>query len=256
MTSYRFNEAANAVYEFFWNDFCDWYIEASKLSLYSEDDAEKNRSVTILMAILEEAMRLAHPFLSFITEEIYQKLPGSRGDVITAPYPVHRAERVDEETAAQFSALQNLIRFTRTVRSEFTVPPEKKVDVHVSCETGYFAAGFFADHAELIRKLTGAGELVFSDARPSGGGNIPVAGVGFEVFVDLRGAIDVEKEIAKLDKELGKQESLKSSTEKKLANARFLENAPADVVEKEHSKLKEFTDRAEKIVGYLSDLKG
>ncbi len=256
MESYRFNDAANAVYEFFWSDFCDWYIEASKLSLYSDDDDEKNRAVTLLMQVLEESMRLAHPFLSFITEEIYQKLPGTKGDVITAAYPVWRESRRDEKTARCFSALQELIRFTRTVRSEFTVSPEKKVDVHVRTDKDFFATDFFTQHEELVRRLTGAGELVFSDARPKSGGTIPAAGVGFEVFVDLRGAIDVEKELGKLEKELAKLEGLESSTQKKLANEKFLANAPADVVEKERMKLQEFSDRTKKIRSYLHDLRG
>jgi valyl-tRNA synthetase len=254
MGQYRFNEAANAIYEFFWNDFCDWYIEASKLSLYSDDDAEKDRSLTLLIAVLEESMRLAHPFLSFITEEIYEKLPGTSGQVITAAYPEERQDRRDEATAASFSALQELIRCTRTVRSEFTIPPEKKVDVHVRTDEGFFATAFFGDHAELIQKLTGAQKLVFSDMRPEGAGNIPVAGVGFEVFVDLRDVIDLEKELAKLKKELGKLKALKDGTEKKLSNRNFLDNAPDEVVAKEKDKLKEFTDRSAKIASYLKDL--
>lgn len=91
--SYRFNDAAQAVYEFFWNDLCDWYLEASKLDLYSRDHERANRAITLLIDVLEESMRLLHPFLSFITEEIYQKLPGTEGAVINAPYPKEVEER-------------------------------------------------------------------------------------------------------------------------------------------------------------------
>lgn len=254
MERYRFNDAASAVYEFFWNDFCDWYIEASKISLYSEDENEKNRAVSLLMAVLEEALRLAHPFLSFITEEIYQKLPGVSGDIISASYPSFSEERNDKEIEDKFSALQELVRSVRTVRSEFTVPPEKKVDVYVRFDENFFAEAFFTEHSELISRFTSADTLSFSAERPESSGMIPVACLGFEVFVDLRGVIDLEKETAKLKKELKKLEGLKTGTAKKLQNEKFLANAPEAVVQKEREKLEEFRDRAEKVGTYLKDL--
>ncbi len=255
MANYRFNDAAGAIYEFIWNDYCDWYIEASKLGLYSDDESEKDRTITLLLILLEEALRLAHPFLSFITEEIYQKLPGVTGNIITAAYPEYREERDFCEDAASFEALQNLIRAVRTIRSEFTVPPEKKVDIFVRADAGYKGSTFFQDHSVLISRLTGAGELHFTDKRPEGEGLIPVAEVGFEVFVDLRGAIDLDKEREKLKKEQAKLAGLKKATEGKLNNERFLSNAPDDVVEKEKSKLEEFSQRLEKVDAYLQMLR-
>lgn len=255
MDNYRFNDAAGAVYEFIWNDYCDWYIEASKLGLYSNDDAEKDRTITLLLAVLEEALRLAHPFLSFITEEIYQKLPGVSGNIISASYPEFREELHAPADAEHFEALQNLIRGARTVRSEFTVPPEKKVDLFVRTDAGYGGRSFFQDHAVLISRLTGAEELVFVDERPQGEGLIPVAELGFELFVDLRGAIDIAREGEKLKKEAEKLRGLKKATEGKLKNERFLANAPADVVEKEKGKLEEFSQRLEKVDSYIRMLR-
>ena len=108
LEGYRFNEAAQGVYEFFWNDFCDWYIEASKLSLYADDEAERDRAASILAAMLEESLRLLHPFVSFVSEEIYQKLPDSlprkRPALISAPYPEFRDDRRDDTVHAHFSS--------------------------------------------------------------------------------------------------------------------------------------------------------
>ena len=123
---YRFNDFAQAGYDFFWNDFCDWYIEASKLSLYSKDEKEKDRAISLLVIILEKALRLLHPCLSFITEEIYRKLPQTEGPLITAEFP-ETDERMDfPETAASFVLLQDMIRGVRTLRSEFNHSPREK----------------------------------------------------------------------------------------------------------------------------------
>ena len=142
LEGYRFNEAAQAVYEFFWNDFCDWYIEASKLSLYSGDPAEKDRAMSLLLAVLEESLRLLHPFLPFITEEIWQKLPrtadvpGPVHSIVRAPYPCPPPGGGTRRRTARFSLLQELVRGVRTLRSEFTIPQDKKVRVAVKVEAG------------------------------------------------------------------------------------------------------------------------
>jgi len=143
LEGYRFNEAAQAIYEFFWNDFCDWYVEASKLPLARGDDAEKDRVTTLLLAVLEESLRLAHPFLPLITEEIWQKLPAIPGrsaiaaedgarSIMIQPYPAVDPARDDAAAEAVFSALQELVRAVRTIRSEFTIPPDARIDVTVA----------------------------------------------------------------------------------------------------------------------------
>jgi valyl-tRNA synthetase len=252
--SYRFNDGASAVYEFFWNDFCDWYVEASKLSLYSEDEAEKNRAITILLSILEESLRLMHPFLSFVTEEIYGKLPGVEGSLIRADYPAEDPRRDAPQVNRCFTALQELIRSVRTLRSEFTIPPERRAGVYVKLDSGFSHGDFFRDHGALITALVGASTLEFGDTLPPGNGSIPVAGNGFEAYVDIREAIDVPREVEKLGRERKKLSGLVEGTQRKLANEKFLENAPADVVEKERQKMDEFEGRLEKVARYLEQL--
>ncbi|MCK5674736.1 MAG: class I tRNA ligase family protein, partial [Spirochaetales bacterium] len=255
MENYRFNDAAQIVYEFFWNDLCDWYLEASKLDLYSEDQHRKDRAITILMNLLEESLRLLHPFIPFITEEIYQKLPNSRENIITAPYPEEIDTRNYLVVAEKFELLQELIRGIRTIRSEFAIAPEKRIPIAVSMDNDFIAAKMFIDHYDLIKSLTKASELTIEKSRPDTMGSIPVPGKGFETFIFVRDIIDIPVEIAKLKKEEKKNSKLLESTEHKLKNSKFLENAPDDVVKKEKEKLTEFKERKLKIDGYLAELK-
>lgn len=257
--SYRFNDAAQGVYEFFWNDFCDWYIEGSKLFLSSEDEEGKDRAVTLLAGILEESLRLLHPFLSFITEEIYQKLPKTEnlplcGSVITAPYPEERKERENPETGEKFASLQELVRGVRTLRSEFTIPPSKRISLHVKTDEGFAAAGFFQEYTDLITLLLGGENITISTQVPDKEGAVQVAGNGFEAYVYVRDVIDVHGEVERLKKELGKLTAQLKKTEGKLGNEKFLKNAPEDIVEKEKSIQKELSSKIDKITAYIQNL--
>ena len=259
MENYRFNDAAQALYEFFWNDFCDWYIEASKLDLYHDDEYIKNKAATLLMHILEESLRLLHPFLSFITEEIYQKLPNTDGLLITSPYPQEEPGRERFDLAAKFESLQELVREVRTLRSEFTLPPSSKIRVYVRTDPGFFACDFFSNHHALIADLIQASELSISEKGtevegPDLEGSVPVPGKGFVAFVYVKDVIDVPKEIKKLEKEREKLLSRLDKVEKKLANEQFIQRAPRDVIEKEQSIRQELAGKLEKIDRHLKDL--
>ncbi|MBA7561913.1 Valine--tRNA ligase [subsurface metagenome] len=261
LDNYRFNDAAQVVYEYFWNDFCDWYIEAVKLSLYGDDEKEKNRAVTLLLLILEESLRLLHPFLSFITEEIYQKLPEELGKVakmdfsiVKAAYPEERTERKNPEAVADFSLLQELVRAVRTLRSKFTIPLEKDIKVVIRTEKGHSTLKVFSRERQLISLLINSHNLNISEEEPERKGSIPVVGRGFEAFVYIKDVIDMGKELAKLQKEQVKVAGQIDRSSKKLANPTFLDKAPPGVVANEKSKLEEMARRKEKIEGYIKDL--
>ena len=252
LDQYRFFDAAQAAYEFFWNDFCDWYLEASKLKL---DD----RKLTLLLAVLEESLRLLHPLLPFLTEEIYQKLPGHQASIMSAPYPEVRPEREHPEAVESFALVQELVRAVRTVRAEFTIPFDRPLRVAVAAAAG--PREVLRDHLELVSLLTNARELAIwaqGDSpvlrQADRKGAIPVVGSGFEAFVQIRELIDVTRESARLSKELAGLESLTERTRLKLDNPAFVQKAPAEVVAKERAKLEEFARRRDKIQGYLQDL--
>jgi len=259
MASYRFNEAAQLTYEFFWNDFCDWYIEASKLSLYSEDGAEKDRAATLLVRLLEESLRLLHPFMSFVTEEIYQKLPAipetkRSAALIVAPYPKAEPGRDAPIEAAAFASLQELVRLVRTLRSEFTIPPARKIRFVVECGSDFAHGDFFEQHSELIEMLTTAERTSYGTERPDASGSVTLVGNGFQVFVFVRDAINVEDEVKKIKKNLEKTEKLFVQSEKKLANQGFLSNAGEEVIAKERAKRDEFAGIVAKLKSYLAQL--
>lgn len=247
MDSYRFNDAAQAVYSFFWNDFCDWYIEASKQKLLHGSDDEKNLQVSILMDILESSMRLMHPFMSFLTEEIYQKLPNHKGDVIVAKYPVYEKEMDDKESEALVDALQKAIQSVRTVRSSLQIAPEKKLKVILRPAKDSKASGFYKEESKLMASFMGASEVVVDiDYTSDISKAFPVAAIGYEVFVFVRDAIDVEEEIKKLELEIDKNEKLLEASNKKLSNENFISHAKPEAIEKEKSKKLEFEDKISK----------
>ena len=248
---YRFNEAAKAMYEFFWNDFCDWYVEASKLSLYSGDDAEKDRAVSLIIHVLNESLRMLHPFLSFVTEEIYLKLPEHEASIVNAPYPEYTKDRENPEIAAKFASLQTIVSAVRTMRSELTVPPSKKVRVMLKLEK---ADSFFQTNSALMALLMSASSVELVDQKPSESGCVMVAGAGFEAYVSVKDVIDVPQEIAKLKAEIAKNEKILEKSLKKLENPQFMSKAAPEAIAKEQAAKEELTTLIEKKKTYLAEL--
>ncbi len=275
MREYRFDDVGHAVYEFFWNDFCDWYIELSKLQLYSDDETEQDRAASLLLHLLEESMRLMHPLLPFVTEEIYQKLPalprcndrdGNAEEVpalIVARFPEPSVEREATETATQFAALQELVSAVRTLRSEFTLPPAMKVRFLVRTEPRFSAAEFLERHKGIIALLTGADEsddgIVFvrGDTVDSGRleGSVAVVGAGFEAHLYVRELIDVDAAARRFQKELEKHEKAFERSRSKLDSPGFLEKAGAEVVAKERERKRELATQIAKLQQHLASLK-
>ena len=255
MAAYRYNDVGHAVYEFFWNDFCDWYIEATKLE-FKADRGRKRQAVSKLVNVLEESLRLMHPFLSFITEEIYQQLPGHGFSLVTAPYPVVDPARDNPQVEARFAVLQDLIRSLRTLRSVFTIPPEQDIAVVVGLDAGFVHSDFLQAHRDLAALFTGSSGLTFGRAGAKPAGAVTVVGKGYESYVMVRDIIDVPKEKDKLTKTIEKTAQYAVSVEKKLANQAFVASAPAEIVEGERTKLAEARDNLGRLTAYLKELEG
>ena len=251
--SYRFNDGAKAMYEFFWNDFCDWYVEGSKLSLYSGDDAEKDRAVSLIIHILSESLRMLHPFLSFVTEEIYQKLPEHEASIVNAPYPEYTEERENPEIAAKFASLQTIVSAVRTMRSELTVPPSKKVRVMLKLEKE-LDSSFFKANSSLMALLMSASGVEMVEGKVSESGCVMVAGAGFEAYVSVKDVIDVPQEIAKLKAEIAKNEKILDKSLKKLNNPQFMSKAAPEAIAKEQAAKEELSALIEKKKTYLAEL--
>ncbi|MDR0685754.1 MAG: valine--tRNA ligase [Spirochaetaceae bacterium] len=259
LSGYRYNEAAAAAYDFFWNDFCDWYVEATKLSTKGGDGVEKDRAVTVLLDVLAASLRLLHPFLPFVTEEIWGKLPEETrggGLLITQPYPQGgEPSPGDEKNEREFAFLRELVRAIRTLRSECTIPPEKKLRAAAVVDSGY--APFISENSDLVCLLAGLSGLAEGRPAPEEGsrgaeGAVALAGTGFEAFLYIAGAVDMALLRSKWTRELEKDRKFAAGLKAKLANENFLKNAPAELVETEKQKLAETEKRAAKLEGYLS----
>jgi valyl-tRNA synthetase len=256
MENYKFNDGAQAVYDFFWNDFCDWYVESAKQGLYAELQAKKDRVVTLLLDLLASSMRLMHPFVSFITEEIYQKLPNVTDSLITSAYPVYQDDRAFPEDALLVSRIQEAVTLLRSVRSELGIPVDKKIRVAIKTDKDFVAKDFFVAEKDLIASFVGASELIIdSDDSTDVSGAFPVAGTGYESYVFVREAIDLDKEIARLQKDMEKNEKSLEGVLKKLSNEKFLANAKQEAIEKEQSKKAEFDEKIAKGSKHIELLK-
>jgi valyl-tRNA synthetase len=267
--SYRFNDAAQTAYEYFWNDFCDWYVEATKLSVktgsdINQDSAEKDRAATVLLDVLAESLRLLHPLLPFVTEEIYGKLPNTDGLLITAPYPKFDERRCYVEEERQFAFLQEFVRKIRTLRSECTITPEKKL--RVTARLDREQQQVLQQNEGLVKLLAGIGNLEIetpTETTPQGSiatphslfpGSIGIVGTGFEAFVFIAEAVDIAALKQKFNKELERDRKFIEGLRAKLANEQFVQNAPPELVAAEKVKLEEGLARTGKIELYLRDL--
>ncbi|MDR0639298.1 MAG: valine--tRNA ligase [Spirochaetaceae bacterium] len=269
LTAYRYNEAAGAAYEYFWNDFCDWYVEATKLSLHAETPetpeagtsgeinakTEGGRAVSVLLDVLAESLKLLHPLLPFVTEEIYSFLPNRKGLLITASYPEGSGAKINAAVEADFALVQELIVLARTLRSECTIPHEKKLRVSVCCKDGSGCA-LFQKNAALIRQLAGISALHIDEgvARTDFSGAILLAGSAFEARVFIAEAVDLQFLKAKFTKEAEKDGKYAASLEAKLANSAFVRNAPPELVAEERKKLETAKERVKKLIRWVKSI--
>jgi len=254
MATYRFNDMAHAVYEYFWNDYCDWYVECAKFGLYRGSEEEKNRTITLLVHVLEEALKLLHPFLPFITEEIWGKLPNRREALIVTAYPETDSAREDENAERTFNILKDLVSSVRTLRSEFTIPSSTLARVRV--DASWEVLGAMSEFWDVAALLSGSDNFAPLQEGESLEGSVAVVGSGFAAHVFIRDLIDVGAAITRFRLSLGKTKKLIEGKEKKLLNANFTSRAPIDVVDRERVKLTWLRDTMRRSIAYLESLEG
>lgn len=274
LDTYRYNDAASALMEYFWNEFCDWYVEATKINFKNGDDKEKNRQASVLMNVLEENLRALHPYLPFVTEEIYQKLPLAEiaanrkivlekscakivatslyeGMLINAPYPQFVEERENSRINERFDALKDLIAKIRAAKLDCGIDPAVKINVAVKIAK-QSAAEVATEKTEMIRLLCGVSKIEFVDEKPAN--SIGTVGKDFEAFVLVDENIDKAQLIARFQKAIEKEQGYSKTSENKL-NGNFAKHAPAELVQAEKEKLAESRRKIVTLESYLKELK-
>jgi valyl-tRNA synthetase len=237
LTKYRFNDAASAIYQFLWHDYCDWYLEWSKLTLYrGEDPAARARTQATLLEVLETILRLLHPFMPFITEEIWQRLPKGRTappSIVVARYPRVQKRHRNAQAEAEIAPVMAVISGIRNLRSEFQIPPSRTLAAVVKPTP--------ASEAALRAEAAAIGALAKADVRIDPGAARATDEVlkvveGAEIHVSLAGVVDVGAERQRLGRELRKVDDELARTETKLAREDFRLRAPAEVVAREEAR--------------------
>ena len=267
LAEYRFNEAAMGLYQFTWSEFCDWYLELSKRDLYGGDSERKRMAQYVLWYTLDHLLRLLHPFMPFITEEIWQALPkneesevrrqksGEKSETIMlAAYPEPCVSRSFPEAAADMEKVMAVINGIRNIRGEMEVPPSREIAVILSCASE--TSRLLMKHNEgSIIALTRIGNLAIgSNIEKPEDSSLQVAG-DVQIFVPLKGMVDAVAEAERLIKEIGKIDKDIELFSKKLANPSFVDRAPADVVAKEREKLTETVAKKALLEGSLEKIR-
>lgn len=238
LEGYRFNEAASTLYTFTWHEFCDWYIELIKGALYGDDAAAKLSAQTVVYTVLERLLRLLHPITPFITEEIWQTLPGTRpvASIMLADYPQGEGLLQDEDATEKMEQVMEVIRSIRNIRGEMDVSPAKKISALLDCKNEASLV-VMSDGEEYIKALARIEELTCGVALDQPAQVAKQVSGDVEILLPLAGLINVEEEEKRLIKEIAKVQKDVDMFSKKLSNEKFVANAPAAVLEKDRGKL-------------------
>lgn len=254
LEAYELGEAARLLYEFIWNEFCDWYIEVIKPRLYGKESPESRVTAqTVLHHVLTHTMELLHPFMPFLTEEIWQHLPHTGESIMIASWPKINSEQVDQEREEQMEFLMEVIRGIRNMRGEMKIHPGKAVRCVAAADPS--DSKLLQKYSSYIELLANCELEIADPGHPKPKQALSTVVQGTEVYLPLAGLVDLDKELARLEKEERTIDEVLKRVQKKLANDQFLAKAPPAVVEKERDKEAELDRTKETIHKRLAALK-
>lgn len=247
LEEYRFNDAAGSIYQFIWHEFCDWYIEMSKGSIYN-DDGTRTGTIACLLSVLDNSLRLLHPFMPFVTEELWQCVKGyvsAKEESITmSRYPESMTR--DLQAEGKMACIMDAIAGIRTVRGELNIPPSADVRV-IILSYGKDTETILGDGIDFIKRLAKAAEItIATDIKKPKGCAVGIR-EKFEVYIPVEGLLDINGEIERMTKEQKKIRESLAFLDKKLTSKDFLKRAPADIVEKEQTKHQDLAARDKRI---------
>ena len=246
LEKYELGVAVAKVYDFLWDTYCDWYIELTKARLYSDDSTQKQTALQVLVYVLDQTLRLLHPFMPFITEEIWQSLPHDGDALIVADWPIYRAELAFKAEEEQMESVMNAIRSIRNRRAEMNVPPSKKAAVYVLATKPQI----FAEGEGFIQRLAYADQVTLLTAEPENlDGMVCCTTADAKLYIPMGQLVDVEKELERIGKELEKARKNLAGIESKLSNEKFTAKAPEAIVNAEREK----AAKARDLIAQLED---
>lgn len=251
MNKYELGIACQIMYDFMWSDFCDWYIELVKPVLYSDDATKRDGAISVLVFVLENALKLLHPFIPFVTDEIYRSLPNASGTIMNKEFPRYNAKLSYKKDAQAFEGIIDIIRSVRAVKTELDCPPSKKVNLYISTESKRLVSA----NEDSILKLAGANDVKFVSSASEAGENAvtKVLAIG-TLYIPMGELVDLEKEKARLSAELEKVTAEIARADGKLNNSGFISKAPKKLVDDERAKLDKYIAMREKILTQLKSL--
>ena len=251
---FEFGEAGRQLYNFIWDDFCDWYIEMSKETLYGDNEAAKQVNKSVLVYTLDQILRLLHPIMPFVTEEIWSQLPHEGESLVVAAYPTVQPELNDEAAAKGMEVLKELIRSVRNIRSEVNTPLSKPITLLIQTSDEAVDT-FLKANQNYIDRFCNPEELVIDSALEAPELAMSAVLTGATIFLPLAGLINIEEEIARLEKELDKWNKEVKRVQGKLANERFVSNAPEAVVAEERAKEADYLEKQKAVEERIEQLR-
>jgi valyl-tRNA synthetase len=246
LSIFRFDEAAKALYQFFWHEFCDWYIEMAKPVLLGRqgDEAEQKKARRVLLEVLDRSLRLLHPFMPFVTEEIWLKLGGVEPSIMISPYPIAEEVLEDPEAERMMTAMKAMITTVRNVRAERGFTPKDRFRLYVQGDEAR-DANFFRAYAYLLIELARLNEVVI-DGQPPAGAHQDVV-EGFHIAIEFPEKVITPEQAERTKREIEKTQNELAAVLARLSNEQFMSNAPAAIVQGAESRRAELQARLEKL---------
>lgn len=255
MDHYEFGETGRLLYDFIWDDLCDWYIEFAKLNLYGSDAEAKRGTQSVLAYVLDRTLRLIHPFMPFISEEIWQHLPHEGESLALAPWPQEASRFQAPDAVKHMGLLMDIIRAVRNIRAEVNVPMSKKIEMMIKPASAEIHT-ILESNEIYVQRFCGTSALTVDTELVSPDKAMTAVVTGAELYLPLAGLIDISQEIARLEKEIQMLNGEVERIEKKLANEGFVKKAPAKVIDEEKAKLADYAEKRAKVQGRIAELKG
>jgi valyl-tRNA synthetase len=250
---YEFGEVGRQLYNFIWDELCDWYIEIAKIDLYGNDPLAKKETQSVLCYTLDQTLRLLHPFMPFITEEIWQHLPHEGESISVAAWPVPQEKFQQPEAQKQMALVMEVIRAVRNIRAEVNVPLGKKIEILIKAGNEQNLHTLHAGES-IITRLTNPEKLEVSTQLQAPDKAMSAVLSGAEIYLPLAGLIDISQELQRLEKELKRLDGEVDRVDKKLANQGFVSKAPSHVIEEEKAKQRDYMEKRDQVQARIKEL--